>query len=179
MHLIEPLRNFINDKVRIIGLEKLPYILAFVVGICSGLAAVLLKSSIHFIKDNLTGWFNVGQGSLLYLAYPGVGILIAIIYVKYFVKDNIGHGITKVLYSISRNNSSIKPHNTYSSMVAGSVTIGFGGSVGAEAPIVLTGSAIGRILESFSGLTTNKSRFFWVVAQPEPCRESLKHPWRE
>jgi CIC family chloride channel protein len=113
------------------------------------LAAVFLKSAIHFVKDCLTGWFNVAQGSFFYLAYPGIGILITVIFVKYFVKDSIGHGITKVLYSISRNNSQIKSHNVYSSMIAGTFTIGFGGSVGAEAPIVLTGSAIGSNIGKF------------------------------
>ncbi|MDR1897299.1 MAG: chloride channel protein [Prevotellaceae bacterium] len=149
MYVIEVLRDFANKKLRLLGADKIPYILAVMVGIFSGLAAVLLKSSIHLVKDILTGWFNTSQGSLLYLAYPGIGILITIFYVKYFVKDNIGHGITKVLYSISRNNSSIKSHNMYSSMIAGTFTIGFGGSVGAEAPIVLTGSAIGSGIGRF------------------------------
>ncbi|MDR2382672.1 MAG: chloride channel protein, partial [Prevotellaceae bacterium] len=149
MRVIEELRDFANSKLRLLGQDKIPYILAVFVGLCSGLAAVLLKSAIHFVKDCLTGWFNVAQGSFLYLAYPGIGILITIIYVKYFVKDSIGHGITKVLYSISRNNSQIKSHNIYSSMVAGTFTIGFGGSVGAEAPIVLTGSAIGSNIGKF------------------------------
>jgi CIC family chloride channel protein len=149
MRIIEELRDFANDKLRFFGQDKIPYILAIFVGLCSGLAAVFLKFAIHSVKDGLTGWFNVAQGSFFYLAYPGIGILITIIYVKYFVKDNIGHGITKVLYSISRNNSQIKSHNMYSSMIAGTFTIGFGGSVGAEAPIVLTGSAIGSNIGRF------------------------------
>ena len=148
-YIFERIRNFINDKIRLLGHDKLPYILAIFVGLCSGMAAVLLKSSIHFVRNMLTGWLNVSHGSLFYLAYPGIGILLTIIYVKYFVKDNIGHGITKVLYAISRNNSSIKAHNMYSSMIAGTFTIGFGGSVGAEAPIVLTGSAIGSNIGKF------------------------------
>jgi CIC family chloride channel protein len=149
MNIIEVLRNVANNKLRLVGQDKIAYILAIVVGLCSGLAAVLLKSSIHLVKDGLTGWFNVSHGSFFYLAYPGIGILIAIIFVKYFVKDNIGHGITKVLYSISRNSSSIKSHNMYSSIVGGTFTIGFGGSVGAEAPIVLTGAAIGSNIGRF------------------------------
>jgi CIC family chloride channel protein len=149
MNVIETLRDFANDKLRLLGQDKMPYILAIVVGVCSGLAAVSLKSAIHLVKNFLTGWFNAAEGSFFYLAYPGIGILITIIFVKYFVKDNIGHGITKVLYSISRNSSSIKSHNIYSSMIAGTFTIGFGGSVGAEAPIVLTGSAIGSNIGRF------------------------------
>jgi CIC family chloride channel protein len=149
MRIIEELRNFANNKLRFFGQDKIPYILAVFVGLSSGLAAVSLKFALHSVKDALTGWFNVSQGSFFYLAYPGIGILITIIYVRYFVKDSIGHGITKVLYSISRNNSLLKSHNMYSSMVAGTFTIGFGGSVGAEAPIVLTGSAIGSNIGRF------------------------------
>lgn len=124
-------------------------ILSFLVGIASGLAATLLKFTIHLVKDLLTSWFNASEGSLLYLAYPGIGILITVLYVRYFVKDNIGHGVTKILYAISRNRSKLKSHNCYTSIVASSFTIGFGGSVGAEAPIVLTGASIGSTIGQF------------------------------
>ena len=147
--MVNVLRNFANDKLRLLGTDNIPYILAVVVGVCSGLAAVMLKSSIHLVKDMLTGWFSLSEGSLLYFAYPGIGILITILFVRYFVKDNINHGITQVLYAISRNNSRIKSHNMYTSMIAGTFTIGFGGSVGAEAPIVMTGSAIGSGIGRF------------------------------
>ncbi|MDR2423847.1 MAG: chloride channel protein [Prevotellaceae bacterium] len=143
------LRNFANNKLRLLGTDNIPYILAVIVGVCSGLAAVMLKSSIHLVKDMLTGWFSLSEGSLLYFAYPGIGVLITILFVRYFVKDNINHGITQVLYAISRNNSRIKSHNMYTSMIAGTFTIGFGGSVGAEAPIVMTGSAIGSAIGRF------------------------------
>ena len=129
------------------------YILALTVGLFSGLSAVLLKYSIHYIKNLLTGQFNASHGSLLYLAYPGIGILITVIIVKYFVKDNISHGVSRVLYAISRKHSELKPHNMYTSVIAGSFTIGFGGSVGAEAPIVLTGSAIGSNIGRYLGLS--------------------------
>ena len=82
-------------------------------------------------------------GNYLYLLYPLVGIIIASCYVRYVVKDNISHGVTKVLYAISQNKSRLKAHNCYTSVVASSITIGFGGSVGAEGPIVYTGAAIG------------------------------------
>jgi CIC family chloride channel protein len=120
-----------------------------VVGLLSGLAAVLLKNTVHGIQELLTSWFQTGTESLLYLIYPGVGMLLALLYVRYVVKDDIGHGVTKVLYAISRKDSKIKRHNTYSSMVASSVTIGLGGSVGAEAPIVYTGAALGSNLAKF------------------------------
>jgi chloride channel protein, CIC family len=122
------------------------YLLSLVVGIFSGLAAVALKNLIHFVADRLTNWFAVDGISYLYLVYPLIGIFFTVLFVKYVIKDNIGHGVAKILYSISRKSSRIKPHNSYSSMFASSLTIGFGGSVGAEAPIVLTGASIGSNL---------------------------------
>ena len=147
--------NFLHRiHEKILWLKRLPerqliIILSFVVGLLSGLAAVLLKNTVHGIQELLTSWFQTGTESLLYLIYPGVGMLLALLYVRYVVKDDIGHGVTKVLYAISRKDSKIKRHNTYSSMVASSVTIGLGGSVGAEAPIVYTGAALGSNMAKF------------------------------
>ena len=118
-------------------------ILALFVGVSCGLAAVALKLAIEFIHHSLTSWFDGEAYNFLYLLYPGIGMLVAMLFVKYVVKDNIGHGVTKVLVAVSKNESKIRPHNMWSSMLASSVTIGFGGSVGPEAPIVLTGAAIG------------------------------------
>ena len=121
-------------------------ILSFFVGILTSLAAILLKETIHFIQHILTGRVEVTTVNYFYLIYPVIGILLAGLFVKYFVKDDIGHGVTKILYAISQRKSRIKRHNLWSSLAASSITIGFGGSVGAEAPIVLTGSAIGSNL---------------------------------
>mgnify|MGYP001540668411 CR=1 FL=1 len=121
-------------------------IVSFLVGICTAAAAIVLKSIIHFIQHLLTGNFNQDGANYLYLLYPVIGILLAGLFVKYIVRDDISHGVTKILYAISQRKSRIKPHNAWTSIVASSVTIGFGGSVGAEAPIVLTGAAIGSNL---------------------------------
>jgi CIC family chloride channel protein len=121
-------------------------ILSFIVGIVSGLAALLLKTTIHQTHHFLTHNLHVDSVNLLYLAYPTVGILLTVLFVKFFVKDNIGHGVTRILYAISQKNSQIKSHNNYSSIIASTLTIGFGGSVGAEAPVVLTGASIGSNL---------------------------------
>ena len=118
-------------------------IVSFLVGICTAAAAIVLKSIIHFIQHLLTGNFNQDGANYLYLLYPVIGILLAGLFVKYIVRDDISHGVTKILYAISQRKSRIKPHNAWTSIVASSVTIGFGGSVGAEAPIVLTGAAVG------------------------------------
>lgn len=121
-------------------------IVSFLVGICTAASAIILKQLIHFIQQLLTGGLQSGEVNYMLLLYPVIGILLAGLFVKYIVRDDIGHGVTKVLYAISQRKSRIKPHNIWSSLVASSVTIGFGGSVGAEAPIVLTGAAIGSNL---------------------------------
>lgn len=118
-------------------------ILSLVVGIASGFAAFLLKSATFYIHDFLTAHFNRQGGNFLYLVYPVVGIMLVFLFVKYFIKDNLGHGVSRILYAISRKRSYLRQHHTYSSIVASSITIASGGSVGAEAPVVLTGSAIG------------------------------------
>lgn len=123
-------------------------LLSFLVGIFTALAALLLKLLIHWIQEFLTENFDTTEANYLYLVYPVVGIFLTGLFVRYVVKDDISHGVTKILYAISRRQSRIKRHNTWSSIIASSITIGFGGSVGAEAPIVLTGSAIGSNLGS-------------------------------
>jgi CIC family chloride channel protein len=140
---------YVLIKSRKLGQRRLILILSFVVGVLSGLAAVVLKNTVHFLHGFIQGIVSQGSFNLLYFALPGTGIILTVMYVRYFVKDNIGHGISKILYSISKKGSKIKRHNTYSSMVASTITIGFGGSVGAEAPIVLTGSAIGSNVGRF------------------------------
>lgn len=121
-------------------------VLSLVVGVTSGLASVLLTFMIGGIKKFVDSKVNLAENSLPYLILPGIGMLIAFLIVRYLVKDNIGHGVTKVLLAVSRNDSKIKPHNVWSSLMTSSVTIGLGGSVGAEAPIVYTGAAIGSNL---------------------------------
>lgn len=121
-------------------------ILALLVGLACGFAALFLKFMIHLISENLTNHAMIDEGNYIYLIFPVVGILISGFYVRHIVRDNISHGVTRVLYSISQNKSRLKPHNMYTSIVASSITIGFGGSVGAEGPIVYTGAAIGSNL---------------------------------
>ena len=123
-------------------------VLSFIVGIVTALAACLLKFLIEYIKHFLTENFDSTGVNWLYLVYPVVGIFLTGLFIRNVVRDDISHGVTKILYAISRRQSRIKRHNTWSSLFASAITIGFGGSVGAEAPIVLTGSAIGSNLGS-------------------------------
>ncbi len=120
--------------------------LAFLVGFFSAIAAFVLHWVINQIAALLTSSFDKTGANWLYLVYPVVGIFFTSLFVRYIVKDNISHGITRILYAISSKRSRLRGHNCWSSVVASGITIGFGGSVGAEAPIVLTGSAIGSNL---------------------------------
>ena len=121
-------------------------ILALLVGFFAAVAAFFLHWIINQIVLLLTSSFDRTHANWLYLVYPVVGIYLTSLFVRYIVKDNISHGITRILYAISTNKSRLKSHNCWSSVIASAITIGFGGSVGAEAPIVLTGSAIGSNL---------------------------------
>jgi CIC family chloride channel protein len=128
---------------------KLVYLLSFIVGLFSALAAALLKNAIHYTHKILTSGITSESGSYLYLAYPITGMLLTMLFLRFIIKDNIGHGISRILYAISKKRSYLKGHNVWSSIVASTLTIGFGGSVGAEAPIVLTGSSIGSAIGRF------------------------------
>jgi CIC family chloride channel protein len=145
---ISLLQRFLTWREANIKEKQFILILSFLVGLCTACAALLLKVLIHTIQNFLTNNFSTTEANYLYLVYPIIGIFLAGWFVRNIVKDDISHGVTKILYAISRRQGRIKRHNIWSSVVASAVTIGFGGSVGAEAPIVLTGSAIGSNLGS-------------------------------
>lgn len=132
-------KKHISDK-------QMTLILAFLIGLLASVAGFFLHAIVHEIQYLLTSGFEKGTYNLLFLLFPIVGIYLTSLFIKYVVRDNISHGITRVLYAISTKNSKLRGHNCWSSVVASGITIGFGGSVGAEAPIVLTGSAIGSNL---------------------------------
>ncbi len=142
------LQRFIIWREKNLKEKQFVLILSFLAGILTAFAALILKMLIRWIQDLLTENFDTTEANYLYLVYPVAGIFLTGLFVRYVVRDDIGHGVTKILYAISRRKGRIKRHNTWSSLIASSITIGFGGSVGAEAPIVLTGSAIGSNLGS-------------------------------
>lgn len=142
------LDRFIDWREKHVPQSQFILVLSFVVGILSALAAYILKHLIHFIQELLTGGFDPHTFNWLYLVYPVIGIFITGLFIRKVVRDDISHGVTKVLYAISCRMGKIRRHNTWSSLLASSITIGFGGSVGAESPIVMTGSAIGSNLGS-------------------------------
>ncbi|MBR7055004.1 MAG: chloride channel protein [Prevotella sp.] len=135
-----------NWRLQHISERQFILTLSFFVGLLAAVAAFILHSLINQIEMMLTAGFNFRSFNWLYLVFPVIGIYLTSLFVRYVVKDNISHGITRILYAISRKQSRLKGHNCWSSVIASAITIGFGGSVGAEAPIVLTGSAIGSNL---------------------------------
>lgn len=138
--------QLLDWRAKNISQQRFIMLLSLLVGILTALAACLLKWAIHGIQHLLTINFTFYSENWLYLLYPIIGIGLASLFVRYVVKDDISHGVTKILYAISQRKSIIKLHNVWSSVVASSITIGFGGSVGAESPVVLTGAAIGSNL---------------------------------
>ena len=138
--------QLLDWRAKNISQQRFIMLLSLLVGILTALAACLLKWAIHGIQHLLTINFTFYSENWLYLLYPIIGIGLASLFVRYVVKDDISHGVTKILYAISQRKSIIKLHNVWISVVASSITIGFGGSVGAESPVVLTGAAIGSNL---------------------------------
>lgn len=126
--------------------KQIMIMLSLLVGICSGIAAFVLKWLIDVLKHLVTNPASITSANWRYFVFPAIGILLSALFVKFAVRDDIGHGVTKILYAISRKRGRIRPHNRWTSIIASALTIGFGGSVGAEAPIVLTGSAFGSDL---------------------------------
>ncbi len=130
--------------------------LSGIVGLIAGLAAVTLKGSVHIIQNFLERNLDITGINYLYLGYPLLGILLTVFISKYLLKENLGHGITQILYAISKNSSIVRRTMMYSRMITSAVTVGFGGSVGLEAPIVVTGSAIGSNLGRLTHLNYKK-----------------------
>jgi chloride channel protein, CIC family len=143
------LEKFLSWKEGKLKPRQFVYLLSLLVGIIGGLSAVVLKNLVHYLQYFLLNYKLFENLNYLYLLFPLVGILLTALYIKYFVKDNINHGISKILYAISKNNAILRKHNTYSSLISSTLTVGFGGSVGLEAPIVLTGSSIGSTIAQF------------------------------
>lgn len=134
--LLQRLRHRLSDR-------QMMLMLAVVVGLLAGAGTCIFEILLHLVRSALVTWFPASEAQFLFLIYPAIGIILATLFVKYVVKDEISEGVTRVLYAMSRKDSRIASHNCWTSVVGGATTIGFGGSVGPEAPIVLTGAAIG------------------------------------
>ena len=143
------LYDFFRWKDKNLRHRRFVILLSIIIGLLAGLAAVILKNLVHFTHEILMKRVHAESLNLLYFALPFVGITLTVVFVRFVVKDNISHGISRILYAISRRNGILKGHNVWSSLAASTLTVGFGGSVGLEAPIVLTGSAIGSRIAKF------------------------------
>jgi CIC family chloride channel protein len=150
--------NKLYQKLFEISEKNKIYILSILVGLMSGTSAFMLKNFIHYVSHFLTRHFKTSTESYFYLAYPMIGILISVLILRYVIKDDISHGVSKILSGLSKKGSQIKAHNMFSSMITSGFTIGFGGSVGAESPIVYTGSAIGSYISRVFKLNQNEVR---------------------
>ena len=139
----ERISDWLLGRVKGLSNRQMMVLLAVIVGALAGMGTYLFEMLLYGIRSALVTWFPVDRAHFLYLIYPAAGIVLATLFVKYIVKDEISEGVTRVLYAMSRRDSRIAPHNCWTSIVGGATTIGFGGSVGPEAPIVLTGAAIG------------------------------------
>ncbi|MBP5711331.1 MAG: chloride channel protein, partial [Bacteroidales bacterium] len=142
-HYAALLRQACKERL---GIRTTVLLLSFFTGIFGAAAAIVIKNLLFLNVSFLNRVLSATQYRYIYLAFPLIGIILTIFFVKHFVKDDISHGVSIVLKAISKSSGKLRSHNIYSSIVASSLTVGFGGSVGLEAPIVLTGSAIGSNL---------------------------------
>ena len=137
------LGRFLIWRVRRIKDAYFVIILSVLIGLAAGVSSYFLKSFVYTIKEHLTGSFDISTQNIWYVLYPGIGILIAVLLIKYIIKDRTGHGIPRILYVISRLDGKMKRHKYFSSVIGSSFTAGFGGSIGLESPIIAAGASIG------------------------------------
>src|SRR5210317_1843147 len=140
------LGRFLLWRIKHISQRNFIMILSVIIGITAGLGAVVIKNGVHLIKDLLTSNIVIDYQNYLFFVLPAIGTLIAILYIRFVVRQHVGHGIPSVLFAISKNHGVIKRHNIFSSIITSVFTVGFGGSVGLEGPTVATGAAIGSNL---------------------------------
>jgi chloride channel protein, CIC family len=152
MRANEILAKFLIWRIKHIRIRNFVIFLSAIIGLLAGLAAVILKQSVHFIQHLLKSGF---LPNYLYFIYPLIGILLTIIFSLYIFREKLGHGITDIIYSIEKKSSLIRRSKMYTRMITSAITVGFGGSVGLEAPIVVTGSAIGSNVSQFMHIDYN------------------------
>ena len=140
------LGRFLRWRIRHIPNKNFMLVMAVLIGLAVGLAAVIIKRSVHFIQELLTGGFSMEDYNILYSIYPAIGMGAAVFFINFVIKKRVGHGIPTILHAISSTNGNINQHNMFSSVIASAFTVGFGGSVGLEGPTVATGGAIGANL---------------------------------
>ena len=146
MHINRLLIKLFRWRTKHINDKQFVLLLSIVVGFSAGFGAVIIKNLVHLIQSLLTSGFDREDFNYFYFLFPTVGILLTVLFVKFVLRQPVGHGIPGVLYAISRTNGKVKPHNLFSSIITSALTVGFGGSVGLEGPTVATGAALGSNL---------------------------------
>ena len=164
MGLNKVMGRFYLWRVKHIQHKHFVLFLSLIVGLLSGLAAVIIKNTVHFIQQLITTGFSQNIHNYLYFIFPLIGLFLTVVLIKYIIRRPVGHGIPGVLYAISKKNSIIKSFGIYASIITSALTVGFGGSVGLEAPIVGTGSAIGANMGKWMHLSYKK-RTILILAQ--------------
>ena len=170
------LGRFLIWRVKHINDRTFLMILSVIIGLGTGMAAVIIKNSVHLIQSLLTNRFTIEYQNYLYFAYPMIGIFIAVLFIKFVIKGYVGHGIPSVLYAISKDNGIMKRHNMFSSIFTSAFTVGFGGSVGLEGPTVATGAAIGSNLGQALRLNYRQICLLMAVASAGAMSAIFKSP---
>lgn len=151
-------------------------IMSGIIGVLAGLGAVIIKNAVHFIQTFLTSNFATEYENYRYIVFPAIGILIALLFIKFIIREHVGHGVPSVLFAISKNNGIIKQHNIFSSIFTSTFTVGFGGSVGLEGPVVATGAAIGSSLGRLLHLNYKQIMLLLGVASAGAMAAIFKSP---
>lgn len=159
-----------------LGMQNTVLLLSFFTGIFGGTVAIILKNLLHFTTELLNKAFPDAQVNYLFLAFPLIGITLTILFVTRMVKDNLSHGVSIALRSMCNNGGKLKKHNMYSSMIASTITVAFGGSVGLEAPIVLTGAATGSNLAQLFKLSAKNTRLLLACGVTAAIAAIFKAP---
>ena len=162
-------RKYLNDRQYML-------ILSVIIGFLSGVAAVIIKNSVHFIKGLLLAGFNVEFDNILFIIYPIIGIILTVIFIRFILRKYVGDGVPSVLHAISKNNAIMKKHNMFSSVISSSLTVGFGGSVGLEGPTVATGAAIGSNIGRYLHLNFKQTVTLLAVASAGAMSAIFKSP---
>lgn len=138
--------RFLQWRLKHLSDKFFVVLLSAIIGFFSGLAAFALKKSVYSIEDFLFSNFDTSEQIYIFLFLPLIGIILTLIFTHFFIRDNVGHGVPRILFSISKLDGSMKRHKVFSSLIGGSLTAGFGGSIGLESPIISTGAGIGSFL---------------------------------
>lgn len=173
LSVLAKIRRFIKQKL---GEKPTMLLLSFFVGIFGATAAIIVKNLMHLTVSFLVTTFPHAEVHYFYLAFPITGIILTVLYTHYVVRDNLSHGVTIVLKSIFKSGGRLRRHNMYSSVVASTLTVGFGGSVGLEAPMVLTGSAIGSNTARFFNLNVKNTRLLLACGSTAAVAAIFKAP---